>query len=185
MDYKLRKINKEDNYNELLLAYYNFFEQLNGKNLSSLHIKKELSIGRKIPRVYMFTDSNYNYAVKAVQGCEKVYHAIMIGAYDEHEGLCAVSRMRIVNDNGVPYACVAEIIPTNVNNRSIKTNVIDSFEHHFEQRGDIDTLSFEVPKKDTDFQTYLINNNYNFVPGEDAEPMLLFEKSLNRQLKRR
>lgn len=182
MDYILKKVNKNDNYNELILAYYIFFEQLYGKNLSSVHIKRELSSGQKVSPVYMFVDGNYNFAKKAVDDCEKVYHATMVGAFDEHGGLSAVSRVRFVVDNKMPYACVSEIIPTNPKDASIKTNVIDSFEHRFEASNDVEMMSFEVPRFDIKLQEYLLNLGYNIVLSDNNCPTLLFEKPLERDL---
>ncbi len=182
MDHVLKKIDKNENYNELILAYYNFFEKLYGKNLSSLHVKRELSSGQKVSPVYMFVDGNYNFAKKAVDDCEKVYHAMMIGAYDENDGLSAVSRVRFVVDKRVYYACISEIIPTNPKDTSIKTKVIDSFEHYLDENSKVEAISFEVPFYDKELQEYLLDLGYNIALADDTCATRLFEKPIQRDL---
>ena len=182
MEYKIKRVDIDLYYNELLRAYYDFFEKMYGKGPISFIIQRRLQKGSKIPSSFRIIDSNFEYAQNALDNCESNRDIALIGSYDENDNLAAISRIRNVIEKSGTYICVSEILPLISGDKNIKTDVIKAIENWLELYKTGNYLSFEVPVQDIDFQNILLDLGYTLIPSKVAYPTLLFDKPLTRDI---
>ena len=182
MEYKIKAVDIEANYNKLLIAYYGLFESIYGKYPTSYIIHRKLNNKSQIHPSYAFMDSNLGFAQEAIISSVDNHDIVMIGAYDANDILSAVSRIRRVIEPSGAYVCISELLPIVQDNLNIVTDVIKSIESSLKGYNVGDYLSFEVPIRDTNFQNGLLSLGYDLVPTDKEQTTVLYDKKLEKDL---
>ena len=74
MEYKIKNVDVKGRYNDLLEAYYYFFEYLYGKSPISFIIHRQMDKGTKIPASYELLDTNFEYARDALKSIDRDFN---------------------------------------------------------------------------------------------------------------
>lgn len=181
MEYTLKELNPQEVTKDMILAYYTFFEKLNGKSLTSSAIKKLISREIDIPHALETIDLNYGDALRALKLRKNNIKTSLIGVYDGDGVVRAILRMRNVISNNTQYACISELLPLNDGDLDIFEDVIKTIEAKLKGFESADVVTFEIPRDDFEFGQLLSVLGYNLVEENDDElRTLLYDKSLTR-----
>ena len=177
---------------KLYLPYYRFFEKFYGKSIFSRYTKIALENGDVVSPFMRVIDSNFNYAVTAVDGAFNDLKSVMLGAYSPEEELLAIGRIIFGVPGNEANALVGEVILINDElTEAQRTDLYGAFISVVEKTvtealKQIDLLTFEVPNYDAAFLTSIEELGYDIDEADSKKYLTcLFDKRIReKQIKR-
>lgn len=178
----------KDNFKDILLKYYLFYEQYLGKNILSSITKKNINKGI-FNNTILFMDENYKLA------CETIYSIFMdknikfLIIYDLNNNVIACSRVKLSIENYPNNAIVGEVLLSSFIDdidkeyyylqiiKYIENNIINNYEQ-------IQTLTFEVPQTNWVFFDVCEECGYNLLSESNKDYSITFTYLFDKNIRK-
>ena len=178
----------KDNFKDILLKYYLFYEQYLGKNILSSITKKNINKGI-FNNTILFMDENYKLA------CETIYSIFMdknikfLIIYDLNNNVIACSRVKLSIENYPNNAIVGEVLLSSFIDdidkeyyylqiiKYIENNIINNYEQ-------IQTLTFEVPQTNWVFFDVCKECGYNLLNESNKDYSITFTYLFDKNIRK-
>ncbi|MGN1379758.1 MAG: hypothetical protein ACI4XR_05165 [Bacilli bacterium] len=192
MYYSWNLPNKEE-FKDVLLRYYLFYEENFGKNILSKVTKKNIN-NNNFNNSILFLDENYKRACEAAYSIFFDDNIKFLTVRDSNNNTIACSRIKLSIEDHPNNAIVGEILLSifidNYNKEEYYINIIKFIEDYIKSNNELsEILTFEVPHMDWVFFDACEELGYNLLsePNKDYSitSTYLFDKNIREKEEKR